>query len=306
MQASTRFARWGRAAIVAGIAALLAATALLVATPTDAFAASPKATKGAKVYTLKANKLYKSYDITGDKRADRIKIVSSKSAEGGFQGIKVVVNGKTVYRNKKAAGMSSGPQVKLIKLKNGKPFLFLSAYSDNPDTDLSVVLAYKSGKLKTAIDGNKALGKKFSWDSTVGRIQKVSGNTITMTYSTSSYMFGAVEATYSYTYKSGKLKAASTGTFKVAEGKKSYKALKPITVYKNTACKAKKFIIAKGDKVKFTNIFVKGNTVRVKVKVGAKTGWIKCANSYTSPLLYKYVDPQWEEVRYDPPFEGLG
>ena len=46
--------------------------------------------------------------------------------------------------------------------------------------------------------------------------------------------------------------------------------------------------------------------MRVKVNVGGKTGWIKCATGYESPLLYKHVDPQWGDVRYDAPLEGLG
>lgn len=307
MQATTvKFAQQRHTIILVVFAAILA-FALAAATtdlmPSKAHAAT--ASGGAKMYTLKPNKLYTSYDITGDKRPDRIKVVTLKQQEGMHIGLKVIINGKTAYTNKKAT-TSGKPTVKLIRLKNGKPFLYLSVFEYNPSTDLSAVFSYRSGKLKAVIDSKKALGTKFGWDGTYGTIKKVSGNTITMNYSTSTYMFGAINATYKYTYKSGKLKATSTGTFKPSENRKSYKALMNIPVYKNTACTAKKFTIAAGDKVKFTNIYVKGNTVRVKVKVGAKTGWIKCATSPTSSLLHRYTDPDWDKIRYESPFENLG
>lgn len=306
MQAATKPMQRRHAVALIALTALLALTAAVAATalmPSKAHAAT--ASGGAKMYTLKVNKLYTSYDITGDKRPDRIKVVTLKQQEGVYIGLKVVINGKTAYTNKKATA-SGKPTVKLIRLRNGKPFLYLSAFEYNPGTDLSAVFSYRSGKLKAVIDSKKALGTKFGWDGTYGTIKKVSGNTITMNYSTSTYMFGAIDATYKYTYKSGTLKTASTGTFKPSENRKSYKALMDIPVYKNTACKAKKFTISTGDSVKFTNIYVKGNTVRVKVKVGAKTGWIKCATSPTSSLLHRYIDPNWDEVRYESPFEDLG
>lgn len=304
MQQASTLARKARTFAALAIAALLLTVGLAAAAPADAHAAT--ASKGAKIYTLKAGKTYKSYDITGDKKADRIKIAPIKQYDGYFTGLKITVNGKTAYLNKKIVCYLGTTQIKLIKLKNGQAFLYLLSFVNNPDTDVNTVLTYKSGKLKTAIDCKKALGKKFGWDGTYGAVAKVSGNTITMTYSTSSYMFGPVEATYQYTYKGGKLKQAATGTFKIPVKQKSFKALKNIPVYKNTACKAKKFTIKTGQKVKFTNISVKGNTVRVKVNAGGKTGWIKCATGYESSLLYKYVDPQWGDVRYDAPFEGLG
>ncbi|MEE0706916.1 MAG: hypothetical protein UCH28_11120 [Adlercreutzia sp.] len=303
MQHISVSARKMRTLFLIGLTALLLALGVAATAPANAHAAT--ASNGAKIYTLKAGKTYKSYDITGDKKADRIKIVPIKQYDGYFTGMKITVNGKTAYTNKKIVCYLGTTEMKLIKLKNGKAYLHLFTFSGNP-ADENTLLAYKSGKLTTAIDCTKALGKKFGWDGTYGAVAKASGNTLTMTYSTSSYMFGPIEATYKYTYKGGKLQQASTGTFSIPAKQKSFKALKNIPVYKNTACKAKKFTIKTGQKVKFTNIYVKGNTVRVKVNVGGKTGWIKCATGYESSLLYKYYDPQINDYRYEAPFENLG
>ena len=118
-------------------------------------------------------------------------------------------------------------------------------------------------------------------------------------------MAGNVSSDFTYQHKSGTLKKTSnTGKLSVGNRKSNtYKALKSMTAYKRTNCKSAKFTIKMGQKVKFLKVHVKGNTVRFQVKAGGKTGWIKAADRYESPHMYRHRE-SWGYT-YQPPFKGL-
>lgn len=295
MQASTRFARWGRAAIVAGIATLLAATALLVATPTDAFAASPKATKGATIHTLKPDTTYTKYDITGDGQPDTIEVETDYYFHWDDAGecFYVNINGDRWRFDTRYYGI----RARLVNLANGTPYLYLCAWSDNDDAEVCSLWKKDGDYLRRVIDCNKGFGSKIGYHPG-GDIKKVSGNSITFTFTQMSYYAGGISADFTYKYKNGTLKkTSSTGKIQVGpkKAKNTYKALKKIKAYKNTKCKSVKFTIKKGQKVKFLKAYVKGNTVRFQVKAGGRTGWLKVPTSSRSSLLHQG----------EPPFKGL-
>lgn len=296
MHTITGLVRWSRAAAVAGVAALLTATALLAATPTDAFAASPKAYKGAEIHTLKTDTVYTKYDITGDGKPDSIKIEALYDCYSLYdvkEYFYVHVNDKswrfdTAYYDVKA---------RLIKLANGTPYLYLRAWIDNGDAEVCGLWKIKGDKLRKVVDCNKGFGGKIGYHPS-GDIKKVSGNSITFTFSQMSLYAGYISADFTYKYKKGTLKKASnTGKMQVGfkKGQNTYKALKKIKAYKNTNCKSIKFTIKKGQKVKFLKAYVKGSTVRFQVRAGGKTGWLKVPTSSRSSLLYQGM----------PPFKGL-
>lgn len=278
----------------------LLACGFLATQPTDAYATT--AAKGAKVHTLKENATYTQYDATGDRKADTVKV--STSYQDGYIGNKI-----TVYLNGKKAFVKStwfySVKAQLIQLKNGKCFMYLYAPMDNGDAEVCALYQIKNGKLKRVINFNKGLGSKIG-NHVGGEVKKVSGNSMTVSFTAMSYMASSISADYTYKYKSGTLKkTSSTGKLTVGfKGNNTYKTKKAITAYKNTKCTSKKFTIKKDAKVKFLKTYVKGNTVRFQVKSGGKTGWIKVANRYDSPLMHKYLyTPGF--YTYEPPFVGL-
>ena len=291
-----RLAYFAAAALVT-----LLACGFLAAQPADVYATT--ATKGAKVHTLKENVTYTQYDATGDRKADTVKVATSY--QDGYIGNKI-----TVYLNGKKAFAKStwfySVKAQLIQLKNGKCFMYLYAPMDNGDAEVCALYQVKNGKLKRVINFNKGLGSKIG-SHVGGEVKKVSGNSMTVSFRAMSYMAGSISADYTYKYKSGTLKKTSkTGKLHVGttSHKNTYKSKKVITAYKNTKCTSKKFTIKKGAKVKFLKTYVKDNTVRFQVKSGGKTGWIKVANHYESPLMHKYLyTPGF--YAYEPPFVGL-
>lgn len=282
----------------------LSALALSLTGAPEAHAATVN--KGAQMARLQQGVTYTSYDITGDKKADTLRVVVTGLSGDYYSGIEVYVNGKRVLKQScriggilYAYGQSDGPELKYIRLKNGRPYLFINTWSDNDDASVLGIFQYKSGKMRQVMNGNTVFGKKLGSHRTC-RIKKVSGNTITMECSLMSAMVGYLTAGYSYKYKSGTLKQTSrTAKVKVSNGK-SRKALKDIQAYKSATSKAKKFVIKRGQSVKFLKVYAKGNTMRLQVKAGGKTGWIKCATSFHSSLLALN-----EHGNRQPPFDGL-
>ena len=168
------------------------------------------------------------------------------------------------------------------------------------------VFSYQRGKLRQTLNDKNFIPKKYVSGGRAFFLSKVSGNKIILRHQVSVRMVGAMLCDVPYAYKTGKFVRQGT-TFKPRVGMplrygKSHKALKGLTVYKNASCKSKKFTIKKGQKVKFTKLYVKGSRIALQVKVGKKTGWIKCASSAKSGLLVKSSDP-W--VPRMPPFKGL-
>ena len=50
------------------------------------------------VTTLKKNKVYKAYDVTGDGKADKIKVISKTKKKNDMNTMKIMINGKQAFK----------------------------------------------------------------------------------------------------------------------------------------------------------------------------------------------------------------
>ena len=64
--------------LILTLAVLMTAAAVF----SDAVSAAVTTAGGAKAYTLKLNKTYRKYDITGDGKADKIQVKADVNSEG--------------------------------------------------------------------------------------------------------------------------------------------------------------------------------------------------------------------------------
>ncbi|MCR2036491.1 BspA family leucine-rich repeat surface protein [Adlercreutzia caecimuris] len=245
------------------------------------------------VYGLKENSSSNYFDVTGNGKLDTIKVKHGR----GSTKFSIYVNGKKAYSGTTGNKYADNLSLKVLVLKNGKTFLYADAHGGGEIHGIKTIFQYRSGKMKKVVNCHTVFPKKYGRYRTVDTI-KVSGNKVVVRAMIMSYTTGWMAADYTYNYKSGTLKQAS----KTAPIKKFYpaqrttfKAQKSIKVYKSTSCKAKKFTIKKGQKVKFLKVYSSGKTMRLQVKVAGKTGWIKCAPSVRSSLLY----------HRQPPFKGM-
>lgn len=239
------------------------------------------ASKGAKVIPMQLNKTYKC-DITGDKKADTVQVTFDDYA------VRVKVNGKTAYTKKNLGPDFIG--AKIVKLKNGKAFLYYG--TGGASNDYNQLLQYRSGKLKSVIDSSKLFPAKVTTHPSFD-VEKVTANTVHVETFGVFYSTGATGATFKYAYKSGTLKRASnTGTATFPFAKNSTKATRSMKAYTSAKCTKAKFTIKKGQKVTFKKIYTNGKVVSYQVKVGGKTGWVK---AITATQYRKY---------WGCPFEG--
>ena len=97
------------------------------------FSVLPVQAAAPRMYTIQPGKTWTRYDITGDGKKDRIKVVRKKSQyDGCWNGADIYVNNTKVCAiNKTFMDMS----IRIITLSNGKPFLCLRGGTDN---DISV------------------------------------------------------------------------------------------------------------------------------------------------------------------------
>lgn len=210
----------------------LIASLTIYSSSTDTYAAS---SNGANIYNLSLDKTIKKYDITGDKKKDKIKIKTEKSLTISgtktpyVQKLTVYVNGKQCLHKSYGSGMNVS--AKLIQLKNKKTLIYITAYYVGGGLNSGDFYVYKSSKLKSTISVDGLYRKVVSyWDDYAGndrvkyvgymepQFHKVSGNSIYIRidhYGNGEFNSG--NELYRYDYKNGMLKMHKTFPLKYSK-----------------------------------------------------------------------------------------
>lgn len=256
--------------------------AFFLKAPQTVLAANPQ------TVNLKTNKTYKSYDITGDKKKDTIRVdILKHSGYDYYDSLSVKINGKTAYSFKNkyfyANNGYTEVSVKLYTLKNKKPFLYLYAQADNGDGAVCGVFQYKGGKLKQIINF-QTLFKSYGGHN-LGEVVSIKGNTITTRFYVMSYVLGPCYVQYKYTYKNGTLKRTSAITnfekiYSYGKPTTTFYANKALTAYTSAKSSNKAFTIKRGEAVKVDKCYMSGGKMRVRIEYKGKYGWIKAVKGY--------------------------
>lgn len=234
--------------------------------------------------TLKPNKTYTSYDITGDGKKDKINITLGKMQYGARTSLTVSVNGKkTTFKE-----YYYDAQIKLITLKNGKRYLWINGISDNDDDPFQALYKYSGGKMKKALDFSSKI-EKFG-NHTRTTVTKVSGNKVYVRQYLMSAPLGGVTFNYTYEYKKGSfVRTSNTADIKNVAGlKNGYGTLKKAqSLYTSSSCTKKSKTISKNTKVKPLKIYMNGTSISVYVKTkSGSSGWLKCSRNFSNgPIL---------------------
>lgn len=207
------------------------------------------------------SKTYKQYDVTGDGKADTLKI------KAGENSVEVYVNTKKAYTKK--ASISEEVMVCLYTLDGQKPMLALN--SDWYSQLFSTLLQYKSGKFVQQINMCNERGFAF------GRNLTITANKITVNYE-EQYCIGNATFAYTYTKKSGKWSSSKYGTYQPESYNKSgMTAIKNFPVYTSVNLKKKAFTVKSGANVKVKKCTVHKGKFYIQLAYKGKTGWIKDA-----------------------------
>ncbi len=271
-------------------AVFLLAVGLFIATPASAEAKTAN-------NLLNVNKTYTQYDVTGDKKADKLLISAAWDEQARmYHGCNVFINGKKAYScNASPYLYAYSIEARRLKLDNGKVYLALIPTVDNSDIPGAAIYQYKKGKLKKAIDLDSM--SKIGNHNSVKKIV-VSGNKIGVTYSEMSYSLGLISFRLDYQYKKGKMTQRTTKP-KLIETSQSYQkktywtASQTMDVLKSPGGK-KVATLKPGKKVKIDKIYlnVKHTKIYLHVKIkGGKFGWIKGLTKFPGEdaILFKEV-----------------
>ncbi len=233
-----------------------------------------------KTETIKA-------DLTGDGKEDTIKLEFAGEEYGAYTKLNVYLNGK---KSKTMKGLYySYVEYEFFKLKSGKAYLYLGILGEDGSGD-KVLLEYKSGKVKTAVD--------FDAKPMCGYINKLSlkGNKLTVEMGNSGIP-GLGVASFNSTFTLGKAKIKETSKVHklVAYGGGKPAALKvafSFDIYSDKDCKKLKGTVPVGAKVKPTKLYISGKTKSIYVEGAGYKGWYRC---------YDYSD---EPSKNEPEFCG--
>ena len=269
------------------VAAICLCTALTMA-PVHAKAAGK--VKNPAIVRLKPGKTYTKYDITGDKKKDKIKITLGKRDESDFiKRITVSVNGKKIV--KKGIG-SFYYKTSLVTLKNGKVYLWVKSSSEDADDTWGCLYQYRKGKLEKKLKFDGYVKKYYYHLST--DVVKVSGNTLTVKQSNMTSPLGEAVYKYDYKYENGKFHIVSR-TAAIVKASYSYRTKSSWGTLKNnkmlytspSTSKSTGVAVTAGTKAKATNIYMCDKFISVKIKTAdGKTGWLKCSKKFDESKLH--------------------
>lgn len=233
---------------------------------------------------LKANKTYTKYDITGDGKADKIRINFKSQSYLNIQ-----VNGKTRYKlNAKSIYRIN---TNLYTLKGNRHFLKLKCQNvANDHIDYDKLLAYKSGKLTPVI--NLMSHRKGAWNGRHNSFtKKVGSDYIQIRMQSMPGGVGAIQYTLTYKLSGSSLKLSSS-TFPVTYSGCQNPLLSETNIW--TAAKELSLKNAPGGKERYrTDIYEICTVNKIRYYNGSAyiyitaedagvSGWVRCPNTYNT------------------------
>lgn len=269
------------------LAASVCFAALLITNPMKVDAKNPS------IVGLKSGKIYTGYDITGDKKNDKIKIATPKNKYGDYDTVKITVNKKTTTL--KNSWPAFGIKTKLVTLKNAKPYLWITGNAEDDDDPWQVLYQYKNGKMVKAVDFMDTVEKYGDHIGTT--VVSVKDNTITVKQGFMSGAMGGVTYNVNYAYKNGALKKTASA-YKITDAAYRYVGDKKIyygtmrnskTLYSDVTCTKKLGAVKKGTKAAAVKIYMTGKDINIKIKTkDGKIGWLKGSKKMNeNKLLFK-------------------
>lgn len=266
--------------------------ACLMATAQPAQAATAKnATVVNKHYQSEKATAYtktvKAYDITGDKKADRLTIKTAYTNGGYKTNLKIYVNGRKAKTLSYTTGAFSQVRVKYLRTSSKKPFLYISLIGVSMN-GIYGVYHYKSGKLVKLVKPTSAMAPKYAYQSILGSA-KASGDKISVRFMSLTKTLGRADYTYTYQYKSGNLVRTSATASKLAlvEGvsPKNQPLAYTTKLYKAAGSSKVAYTAKAGTKLTVCKVAtIKGRPwFYVKSKKG-QAGWIKGIGKFAYEL----------------------
>jgi len=245
---------------------------------------------------------FQKYDVTGDGRADKLQIICQRKNRYSFNGFLIKINGKKAFQFPQSMKKKERPQgtefwtisVKLLTLRNKKPFLFINTESVRPSGPLRGIFQYRHGKLKCIFNLMTFLNPKYM-GYCYPNAAHVSGNTIRLKLWSYCYDIAGFESNIRLKYSNGTLKPstrkARLGPSEIFDH--ASKLIRDVTLYWTATSRVVKKKLKKGSNAWLSHIYFSPTKVRFKVcymekgSLYIKSGWCNAAWTKNSrqPLL---------------------
>ena len=239
-----------------------------------------------KMIALAKGKVYRQYDITGDRKKDTLQIINN------YCGTRAVVNGRTVFQRNYSYEYLE--KAYLVVLKNGKNFIYIQVNDGSDYSSRSFLLQYKSGRLANVLSPSTDIWpqKSRSWWFT---LKKVKANSVVIEIAARNPSMSWISAQITYKYKNNRFQLSSRTANVKYFPNKSLKASRNLQLYKSATSGRKAGVLKKGQMGRVKKVYLGKKYIRFYV-VGnnGKKGWF---NSLKNP---RYEG--WRTVR---DFEGL-
>ncbi len=252
---------------------------------------------------LEPGKVYTSYDVTGDGEADTVSYISAsvgtvsgvtgKGEQQGYCGFTFTVNGEDTTVEMEAEASYLEPQVVLVTLGSGEPFLLVSGMGDVAQTVCSLYHFGEEGLEETAdlFDYYEKSGNG-SVRFLAGEVSGVAEDRLTIRMLGLSSGIGYSVIGVNYVWEDGALDQYPKGMGTILPyGERKdivnpnswYTALRKINVYTGATSKELAFQIEAGTKVRITSVY-SGHYIHYKLVLeDGKTGWYACPVKWKSP-----------------------
>ena len=230
---------------------------------------------------------FSKYDVTGDGKPDAVvvKVNPVAGRPGMIDRLTVQVGGREAY-----ALNAGGPtaaldvaSVRLVTLRNNKPFLFVSAF-DEAGKAHQVLAAYARGAFSTVVS-NDLMNRTGASDASISSVDPT-GNKVIVQFEFVSAMTGVSRTSFAYEYAGGKLKRTSNTTYALrfatsstgAFTKQPRTVARAFTAYADGTLSKKVFTVKAGATVRPLALHLKGKGLLCKVEYGAKKGWVQVSS----------------------------
>lgn len=248
--------------------------------------------------TLKANRTYTAYDVTGDGVKDkiRIKTVADETEDDEiYKTLVVSVNGKTAFRLKDTRFYYVNAEI--YTLKNGQPLLYLYTPAENGDGPVCALLKYSNGKFRKILDFTTLMDGYGNHQ--IGEVISISGNKIVITESVVSYSLGVNDINFTYKYANGKFVPASRyGAYKAiySNGQKNryFTANNELPAYSRPGSTTVSKVLETGTLVKIIKCAIINGKMYIQLEGNGEILWINALN--TPPI--DDSEKQFMEVTY--------
>lgn len=235
------------------------------------------------------------YDVTGDGKADKVRIYCAKDRNKPYGGVgkdwSITVNGKTVYKDKAGVDFLT---VTFYPLSANRLYLEIEEnWMDNDDIANHGLYEYKDGRLVMLSDLYNPVRKNLYNNHLSVRIKSLYPNKMIVAASNQFAATSRLDWEMVYTYVSGKWKLSGnvykvTGSVNTHQDKPDQWTLKKnMTFYKKAGSKSKAFTLKKGDKIQIKKICLKNkNTYMEATAKNGKKGWFLSAKKWNSDAGY--------------------